>query len=202
MNDYNDESLAPVAGAIREKFMELKEEQLGKAPRNSSRDKPSNWQKAAKLCLDLKAEPDEFVRSCFDFWPISRGPFPHTLGGKAARLCYSQFISNAKAKNVDVDTKNITAATRMQDLVHDLNAARKAMVRLNGTPKPIDANLDWLCAKHTKLKPHVRVLLAYPDGRVKAICGEEAYQEFAQSQALRNAVTELGYPLDEILNWL
>ena len=193
-----------VAQLIRTNYIKQKTQLIGPSYKLSGRhDTAGIWQKAAKQCLDLQAEPVEYVKACFLNCRNTNGPFPNQMGGVSSALWYKQYIRRV----VDVDVvaqpgENLVEAALRQDMEVKIVEVRKIMKNLHGTFAPTKENLDWLCMRTSRIEPHVRVLLAYPDVRIRKECGCEARNIFLTNPKIFKAAKSLGYPMDIIINWL
>ena len=49
------------------------------------------WRKAAALCLELGADPEQFIAASFSYCSIPIGPMPTMLGGAAARKWWAEW---------------------------------------------------------------------------------------------------------------
>jgi hypothetical protein len=203
-----DETRVPaIASLIRRKFIEEKKILTGRSiiKIGHRHDRPHIWKAAALQCMRLKADPATYVRACFKYSKMTTGPFPNNIGGATAAACYKKLMETMSSSALGVKPiENENAAETMDrgDLEYQIKLARKAMYRINGSYDPIPINIDWICSWTSKVDSHVRVLLAYPDTRIRERCGEDALHIFTSCPNIYAAAKKLGYPIEDIIRWL
>lgn len=203
MSDSKNEAyLSAVGGRIRELYIDEKSRLAGKRITVGRRqDTRTIWDKAAERCLSLKASPEAFVRACFQQCRTSVGPFPNMLGSAQAAKWFRQWASLYREDHKD-EGETETETMDRQTLSASIQSAREAMVRLHGSYMPIPDNLAWLANYGTSVPATARILLGYPDDEIRKRHGADAFDAFARNPNLVVAAKRMGYPMDDILEWL
>jgi hypothetical protein len=79
-----------ISGQLQAEYAAARALQTGRAYRPRSVD-VDLWERIARLCQELEAEPSEFVRIAFqEPIQVAGGPFPNQLSGPAMRRKYEQ----------------------------------------------------------------------------------------------------------------
>jgi len=208
MNDEENEippqRLIAVANALKKYYVEEKRvKSPGYTALHRKHDSREYWNKVARQCITLNADPATYMKAAFLKCTQETGPFPTSLGGPAAAYWYKSYINTIGKKVEDKKPgESLGEAVERQELSDKIKQLRLTLKRINGSWLPIPANVEWLLRYSSPVEPYLRVLLCYPVEEVRIRYGVEAHQFLAERPQLIHAAKKLGFPIDEILLWL
>lgn len=89
-----DPDLDGLANALRKKYAEAKTAQMGRRYSPAARFKSiAIWYGVARKCLELTADPDDFIEAAFLYCSIPGGPYPQNLASRAMDRWYGEMLS-------------------------------------------------------------------------------------------------------------
>ena len=208
--ETSDQMLMVTTGVIREHYTRRKSQCLGSAYKPSPRHcKPEYWVNAAKQCLRLGANPQDYIDAAFNHCRQKGGPFPNALAGEAAAEWYRRYardLHDPKAVNhVQVDGQVVPMEDMsMMNLVCGLDVIKMAMFNRSGDASNVKSpeNLETLRMRIIPLWAPGRVLLGFPDPQVMEDFGQIAYDHFMSHPGEIQAARLLKLPIDEMLKWI
>lgn len=88
-----DPEIDAIANALKKGFAERKTEQQGRKYRPAERFQNMHiWYGAARKCVELVADPDDFLDAAFTYCSIPGGPFPQNLATRAMDRWYREML--------------------------------------------------------------------------------------------------------------
>ena len=223
--DMEDErTITAVASRIKEAFSRLKSKKLGgrKYRPNERHNKPEFWRLAAKQCIALEADPEDYVAAAFEQCKMREGPFTNNMFGAAAKKWYLRFRAcrpevTAQTNYVDPVAQLATApqptewdkmTPAEQDLQLDFETAESVFWHATGgseggnissdTPEAREACRSWF----GPIGAHVRVLIGFGDPVVLKRHGEAALAFYETKPNYLAAAVKRGYNMQEIMQWM
>jgi len=179
-----------LAAELKKLFARMKTEQLGQSYKPAARfQKPALWIAAAKKCLELEADPFDFLRATFLYCSIPGGPYPQQLATNAAVRWYRQY-----SKSVIKGESDTLYNSEIQGLI--CSAINNLLAISHGQGKT-----SWQILLDDNLLPDyvapafVRVLLRPLDPAMLEKYGRTARLEILSSPRLLRTLKELHYDL-------
>lgn len=204
-DDIPVQRLIAVANALKVCYVnEKRQKTAGNFTQISRRyDKAEYWQKVARQCINLNADPVTYMKAAFVKCTQETGPFPTSLGGPAAAYWYRSYI-NTVGKKVEEKRpgESLGDAVERQELSDKIKQLRSTLKRMNGTWLPNPVNVEWLLRYSSPVESHIRILMCYPLEEARNRYGPEAEKYLLTNPQVVNAAKKLGYPIDDILLWL
>ncbi len=177
------------AELLKRYFNAAKSEQRGQAYRPAARYRTYElWAAIADLCIELKADPYDFVRAAFLYCAVPGGPFPQNLAANCARRWYEQY-RQASVKNGKVPDKIFKA-----EISSMITSLGQQMMRSGKRPR--DFLLDTYLVREDAAPAFARVLLLPKDPAIMAKFGKKARSEIIGNQKLLSILKELNLNLD------
>lgn len=208
---------------IRTLFFQRKSVALGRPYKPSPRhDVVEYYRQAADQCIELKANPEDYISACFEEsrGKFRQGPFANMLFGPQARRWYENYMlvrrgppeeprirpvhgEPGEAEEVfEDDEPFIFTSTADLDVRFAIAQTQKSLNNLTGSPDHrTPENMDHLRDPLKSYPEIARVLLGFPDPEIMRRYGAEAIKVFRTRPDLRNAAENLNYPMKEILQW-
>src|SRR4051812_7282423 len=104
-----------LSNTLKKLFSQAKSNQMGRKYSPHARFKnPAIWHEVAKKCIELQADPLEFIEAAFMYCSASGGPFPQNLASNAAVRWYHEYLKVIGAKEGD----DVYAKRIQQQLQH------------------------------------------------------------------------------------
>jgi hypothetical protein len=175
------------AAEIKKYFYDFKRQQIGKSYTPADRfRKPEIWNTAAERCVDLKADPFNFVKAAFLYNNVAGGPYPHQMTGQAVVKWYNQFLQASGASGLtlqDVTEKEVksTIAHALRMLTSQNRKTWKEFLLDN-----YEVRLDVVPA-------YVRIFIMSKDEDIKEKYGRLATEELNSNPHLIEVVQRMGY---------
>lgn len=203
-----------VAREIKKAYVERKSRLLRRTWKPSSRHQAFKlWQNAADQVLELGAPPEAYVYAAFQHCRMSTGPFPNNLGGPAAAAWWRAYVLQnpgyreefEQLKEAGIEDPLSGSAPAITEIKDDLAHLRKALYKMTGEkdwPPIQPKSLEIVRSEILQMRPHMRLILAYPDDLVREYFGEEIMENFEKRPDIIRAMQTLEYPMNEILAWL
>lgn len=178
---------------IKRYFYEFKRKQYGKPYSPAERfRKPAIWTAAAEKCVELKADPFNFVRASFQFNNVPGGPFPHQLAGVAISKWYRALCRSVGATNDDVD---LTEQEVKEVMARGLNLI------MSQERRPVDYLLDPYGVRQDVLPAYARVFLFPKNMQILETWGRKATEELNSNPKLVDTVQRMGYSTEFTQNY-
>jgi hypothetical protein len=179
-----------LANELKRLFARMKTEQLGQLYKPAARfQKPAIWIAAARKCLELKADPFDFLRATFIYCSIPGGPYPQQLATNAAVRWYRQY-SKSTVKGENETLYNLEIQGLICSAINNLLAISQGQAK---TSRQIllDDNLlpDYVAPAF------IRVLLGPSDPAILEKYGRAARLEILSSPRLFKTLKDLHYDL-------
>jgi hypothetical protein len=178
------ENLAPI---IKRHFYEFKREQLSKpySPGEKFR-RHEIWSAAAEKCVQLQADPYNFVRAAFRYNRVPGGPFPNQLSGAVMTKWYGDLlreVQTAKGQNpIDAEIRLLMSEALQQGL-------QQNRVRLR------DYFISELYVAASVYPAFIRMLLFPQDQQIKDAWGKKATDEILANPQLLEVLRTGGYAI-------
>ena len=207
--------------AIRMLFFQHKSARMGKPYKPSSRhDDPEYYRKAADQCIELKANPENYVTACFEQsqHKFRQGPFANMLFGPAARRWYQDHMAIRQAPpeerearfsdigevdeaEEEIEPFDITTTAEV-DIKFTIGQTLKSIYHLTGSfDHTTPEGMKYLRDQLRSYSSISRVLLGFPDPVIMQRYGKEAQQLILTRPDMKAAIEQLNYPVKEILQW-
>ena len=182
-----------LAGTLRHMFAQAKSEQMGRRYSPADRFKDMKlWRAAAERCLEVKADPHDFVKAAVMFCSVAGGPFPQHMGSPRACQWYRSYLKIIGAEEGD-DVYEVTLMKMMQTvLIHGMTMAKVRGKRLR------DILLDEFALKLDFAPAFIRVLLLPDDPAIRDKWANKARCEITDNPRLIATLVKLKCDL----NWL
>ena len=188
-----DPDLDGLATDLRKKFAEAKTEQMGRRYTPAERFRNmSIWYGVARKCLELHADPDDFIEAAFLFCSVPGGPFPQNLASRAMDRWYGEAGRFTSAKPL---APGETLFSRRLD--GKVQAGMLLAIRLAGANKIRlrDVVADDKMLRTDMCPAHVRMLLFPQDPEVAKRWRNEARAEIQTNPRLLLALKQSHYDL-------
>jgi hypothetical protein len=170
-----------------------------------------HWQRAAEVCIELNATPEVYVDAAFSYCQMPTGPYPNAMYGVAARKWYAAY-NNGRTDLLQSRQKSEEAGrdfmfdeendVSVLNLKADIEYVNRSLLRLLGSSAITDSAIEYLASIMASYPPHVRVLLAPGNEKVKKFFGKYALEYYMKNPRAHRAAEILGYPIRDILLWL
>lgn len=184
------EQLEYTAAELMRLYREEKRHRIGRRyvlhPRFQN---PKIWEHAAELCIEVGAEPKEFIQAAFDGCKIKEGPMPNLLSSKRSMGRWWQEWSSARPVAGDTCGSHIAKLSEMiaGDEHWRLKAATAEALQILQDPR--ESFPDWF-----------RVVVRPEDHRIWNEFGWVAVKQLLQQPRLINELREKQFDVDLILN--
>jgi len=211
---------------IRQLFMEEKNRRM--APRKykpdpTRHDRGEFWERAAKQCLSLQADPDTYIKAAFEFCKQREGPFPNAIGGNAHIFWYKSKLESLGMEMPAPLPEGQMAPEREEpkplapgeepvdevqypaevDLALDIEQAQALFFHTSGSLDPHNAqNLAMMRNPRNSLQCTAICLLGGYDSEVLMTFGKRIYDFFTSNPSFLAAARRRGFPIDETLQWI
>jgi hypothetical protein len=209
-----------LARRIRVILVDAKTQQLGHKYKLSAKmDQFKFFQRAAEQCMELEADPVDYIAAAVENCGISGGPFPNQLGGQAAKAWYLKFkegrgisdeelvrIKVRKTKNAageeveEVITETIYACDA--DLQMDVDIVHSIIYHNTGSFAIGEGALKILRDPNFPLPIGGRAIVGFGDEQVLRTFAREIYNYFKLQPNYLMAARRMKCPIDEILTWI
>lgn len=178
------------------------------------------WVNAARLCIEMGMNPQDFMDAIFDYGKNERNIYPNMLAGKHARAAcmlwkkmntQSKDLVGAVMKSSSVPVASPKSAekdedegepqdqtTRDLDLKLDVFYALQRLKNATGTSDINEANLQLLRAPYFTVQPYIRILLAPQDESVFMRYHDKACVLVSANPGLREAMRKIGVNWEEL----
>jgi len=192
--DYEENELHNLAQTIQDGFARRKEVQINRKYRPHPKFlKKELWLKAARLCRDLNAAPNDFLDAAFTFAMKPEGaPFPPMITGKSMELWYKQYTIEFPNTNGGKDITTKLEGLVEQEIRCALNICIRREERLGKSFR--DTLLDSL----VKFSPYIRLLLLKDEAEAWVRYGEEVKNALYQKPGLDTILEQKGLELKKL----
>lgn len=193
-----DPDLDSLANRLKKAFAEAKTEQQGKKYKPAERFKNmAVWYGVARKCLDLEADPDDFIEAAFLYCSVPGGPFPQNLASRAMDRWYGEALKISSANTEPLKPGETlysrkVAATISSGLSMALRLSKANNRRLR------DILLDDFMLSLDLCPAYIRVLLLSKDPAIADKWGAKARSEIMSNPRLLKTLN--GSTFD--LTWL
>ena len=206
----SDQSLMVTTAAIRAHYTRRKAEVLGVGYKLSPRhNKHEYWVNAAKQCLRLEADAQDYVDAAFCHSGQKAGPFPNALVGTAAAGWYREYAKRLTTQGNRTTVQIAGEVVEVEDiamvnLATNLDSIRVTMFHRSGDLKDMKSsdNMKTLRMRVIPLWAPGRALLGFPDPQVMEDFGADAYRHFQAHPGEVKAARQLKLPIDEMMTWI
>ena len=192
-----DPDLDGLANRLKKAFAEAKTEQQGKKYKAADRFKAMHvWYGVARKCLELNADPEDFIEAAFAYCSVPGGPYPQNLASRAMDRWYGEALK-VNGGNTTLGPGETLYGRRLAGIIQTNFMA--AMRLSSANHKRIrDILLDDLMLPLDLCPSYVRVLLLPKDPAIVARWGAKARSEIMSNPRLLKTLT--GSTFD--LTWL
>ena len=185
--------LSVEAGRLRKLYMD-KKKAMGHKTQSRS-DNMKDWERAATLCRELAAEPEDFIDAAFHYCTLSTGPFANGLGGKQAAEWWKQW---AALKGRGPGPVGESWSPAMRSLRQQVDYTRAVLLNRHGTPDVNPVTMESILDTTLRLDPLACMIMAGHDPRVRELYLDEARAIVQDNLSTQRAMKELGIDLDNI----
>jgi hypothetical protein len=190
-----DPDLDSLANRLKKAFAESKTEQHGKKYKPADRFKNmAVWYGVARKCLELNADPEDFIEAAFMYCSVPGGPFPQNLASRAMDRWYGEMT---KSTGGDLKPGETVYSRRLGRLITDTMVSAMRLSKLHHK-RLQEILLDDSLLTLDLCPAHIRVLLLSKDPAIVAKWGAKARSEIMSNPRLLKTLT--GSTFD--LTWL
>lgn len=184
-----DSAVDNLAMLLQKEFGRMKKEQLGKYQPADRYKRPELWYAVARKCMELSADPYDFLRAAFHYCTIPGGPFAHQLATGAAAKWYGHYARIFGSNNTGPFQQEV------QFMINNAVAYLTGLIRGTGKSSS-DILLDEHALPEYIAPAYIRVLLRPEDLSVLAKYGKKGRLEILSDRRLMAALKALNYNLD------
>lgn len=179
-----DPSLDLIANGLKKGFADHKSVQIGKRYAPADRFKSMHiWYGAARKCVELEADPEDFLQAAFQQCSIPGGPYPQNLASRAMDRWYKEYKWLLAADYGELPPGETVYGLRRKRLIQEAFLVAWQMSRRGG--KTLSSVLLDDYGMSLALYPaFVRVLLLPKDPAVMAKWGSLARAEIMSNPQL------------------
>lgn len=193
------EQLETSAYRIRHEFIRRKKQCLrGRDPsRGSQYQNQETWNRAARICADLRATETAYVAAAFQECRLSTGPFPPAMGSAKAAEWYRAY-SHACSPSSEA------AGQPAQDELQSKIATILRLIEMRtGQPFGPDnpKGLDELLYGLQTTCPLCRAIVGWDVSEVREAFGPKAKTVLEIRKDLYEAGISMGLPVERIMAW-
>jgi len=192
--DYELNELHNLAQVIQDGFFRRKTIQLEKKyrPHPKFREKEI-WLKAARLCRELEADPDDLLDAAFTFGIKPKGaPFPPMITGKSMAAWYKQYAIEFPQENNGKKFETKLEGLVDQEIRCALNICVRREQRLGKSFR--ETLLDSLI----KFTPYIRLLLLKDEVEAWVRYKEEVKESFDRKPGLSKILEKRGLKIKKL----
>ena len=204
-----------IAREMRKAYAERKSRLLGRKWKPNARHQSfAHWQRAADQALRLDAPAEAYIYAAFAYCKMSTGPFPNNLAGPAAVGWWSEYMlhnpgyreERKQLEEAGADPNLVSGVTpAITEIKQDLQHLRTSLFRMTNEkdwPPLGPKSLRVVRSEMLPMRPHMRMILSYPDDVVLKYYGKEILQNFERRPEILRAMQTLGFDTLELLQWL
>jgi len=144
---------------------------------------------------------------------MTTGPFPNMLGGQAAAYWWREYVRSNPGyreeaeyyKKIGLPEDCWHRGPAIREIMEDLKFARQVLYERTGEkdwPPIGPESLEVLRTYTVMFRPHVRLILGYPDETMRKFFGQEMLENFEKRPDVFRAMERLGFDMIEIMAWL